>query len=228
VATEALRPVTFYHDWFPGDQFAGVYVALDRGYCCEAGLDVLPGPFACDQETMRLVGDDLAPLLRGELAAMQGFATEEFVKNSPATKPASFSSPNSASIPDPNSSTPPAPKSARHRDALRRVIAATRRGWITALAEPAVALTAIRPRLDPSAYDEAFPRACLTALRDTVSPAGRVPLASARRRQARPPRSRLRRHRPDHGRRVGRKLCHRSGAPPSRSRVPRFWWRCDP
>jgi len=36
----ALSPVTFYADWFPGAQFAGIYVAIDRGYYRDAGLAV--------------------------------------------------------------------------------------------------------------------------------------------------------------------------------------------
>jgi ABC-type nitrate/sulfonate/bicarbonate transport system substrate-binding protein len=265
---DALQPLSFYPDWFPGAQFAGVYVALDRGYYRAAGLDVTLVPFAYGQKTsalidaapttcgvatsegyiflqkraagadlkalgavlqhapagfmslrasgvtsardfagktigihafsdplyrwflrragvaesaatMRFVGDDLTPLLRGELAVMQGFSTEEFVKLrqlvGDEARFLSFADLGFESYSQLVYTT--APQLSLHSDALRRFIAATRRGWITALAEPPTALAAIKARLDPGAYDEAFQRACLTALRATVAPGGQSPLA---------------------------------------------------
>lgn len=267
-AAPAFTPVTFYPDWFPGAQFAGIYVALDRGYYRDAGLEVTLVPFAYGQKTIALldakpdacgiatgegyiflqrraagadlkalgavlqkapagfmslrassitsardfagktigvhrfadplyrwflrragvaetdakmlfVGDDLAALTRGELGAMQGFATEEFVKLrrlvGDEARFLSFAELGFDSYSQLIYTT--APQVARHADALRRFIAATRRGWITALAEPETALAATRPRLDPATYDAEFQRACLAALRDYVAPGGQTPLA---------------------------------------------------
>ena len=39
------EPFKFYSDWFPSAQFAGIYVAIDRGLYAEAGLDVEIVPF---------------------------------------------------------------------------------------------------------------------------------------------------------------------------------------
>jgi ABC-type nitrate/sulfonate/bicarbonate transport system substrate-binding protein len=38
-------PFRFYTDWFPSAQFAGIYVAIDKGFYKEAGLDVTVIPF---------------------------------------------------------------------------------------------------------------------------------------------------------------------------------------
>lgn len=268
-AAPAAAPVTFYPDWFPGAQFAGIYVAIDRGYYRDAGLEVTLVPFAFGQKTtalldatpevcgvatgegyiflqkraagadlkalgavlqkapagfmslrrtginsardfagrtvgihkfadplyrwflrragiaetdapLRFVGDDLTLLTRGEVGAMQGFATEEFVKLrqlvGAEARFLSFAELGFDSYSQLIYTT--APQIARHSDTLRRFITATRRGWITALAEPATALAAIRPRLDPDRYDEAFQNACLSALRDYVAPDGQSPLAA--------------------------------------------------
>jgi NitT/TauT family transport system substrate-binding protein len=51
----ASEPLTFYPDWFPGTQFAGVYVALDRGIYRDAGLDVSLVPFAYGQKAAQLI-----------------------------------------------------------------------------------------------------------------------------------------------------------------------------
>lgn len=264
----AASPVTFYPDWFPGAQFAGIYLALDRGYYRDVGLDVTLVPFAYGQKTaalidaapatcgvalsegyiflqkraagadlkalgailqrapagflslraaditsardfsgktigihkfadplhrwflkragvsemaapLRFVGDDLAPLLSGELGAMQGFATEEFVKLrqkiGDEARFLSFTELGFDSYSQVVYTT--APQVVRHRETLRRFIAATRRGWVAALAEPAAALAALRTRLDPATYDPAFQAACLTALRDYIAPNGQAPLA---------------------------------------------------
>ncbi|MBC7366687.1 MAG: ABC transporter substrate-binding protein [Undibacterium sp.] len=53
--TPTLTPVTYYADWFPGAQFAGVYVAIERGYYRDAGLDVTLVPFAYGQKTTALL-----------------------------------------------------------------------------------------------------------------------------------------------------------------------------
>ncbi len=51
VAGSAAEPVTFYPDWFPGPQFAGFYVAADRGFFREAGLEVAFVPFKFGAKT---------------------------------------------------------------------------------------------------------------------------------------------------------------------------------
>lgn len=128
---------------------------------------------------MQFVGDDLGQLTRGELGAMQGFATEQFVKLrqlvGEEARFLSFAQLGFDSFSQLVYTT--APQVAQHADTLRRFIAATRRGWITALAEPTTALAAVRPRLDPSTYDEGFQSTCLAALRDYVAPGGQTPLA---------------------------------------------------
>jgi ABC-type nitrate/sulfonate/bicarbonate transport system substrate-binding protein len=264
----APTPLTFYPDWFPSAQFAGIYVALDRGYYRAAGLEVTLVPFAYGQQTPALIdaapetcglatgegyiflqkraagadlkalgavlqrapagfmslratgivsardfagrtigvhkfadplyrwflrraglreadatmvftGDDLAPLLKGELGAMQGFAIDEFVqlrrRVGDEARFLSFAELGFDSYSQLLYTT--APQIACHRDALRRFLGATRRGWTTALAEPAAALAALRPRLDPAGYDEALQRDSLATLRDYVAPGGRPPLA---------------------------------------------------
>ncbi len=268
VRAAAATPLAFYPDWFPGAQFAGIYVALDRGYYRDAGLDVTLVPFAYGQKTaalidaapatcgvatsegyiflqkraagtdlkalgavlqrspagfmslratgiasardfsgktigihkfadplyrwflkradvaesaapLRFVGDDLAPLLNGELGAMQGFATEEFVKLrrlvGDEARFLAFAELGFDSYAQVICTT--APQVARHRESLRRFIAATRRGWTTALAEPTLAQAALKSRLDPANYDPAYQADCLTALRDYITPDGQAPLA---------------------------------------------------
>ena len=46
----AAEAITFCPNWFPAAQFAGVYVALDRVYYRDAGLDVTLGPIAYSQK----------------------------------------------------------------------------------------------------------------------------------------------------------------------------------
>ncbi|MBC7366688.1 MAG: ABC transporter substrate-binding protein [Undibacterium sp.] len=124
---------------------------------------------------MRFVGDDLTQLTRGELAAMQGFATEEFVKLrrlvGAEARFLSFAELGFDSYSQLIYTT--APQLARHRETLRRFLAATRLGWLTALPQPETALAASRPYLDPATYDESFqPPAssrCATTLPQTIS-----------------------------------------------------------
>ncbi len=49
LTASAREPLTYYIDWFPSAQFAGIYVACDRGYYADAGLDVTIRPFAFGQ-----------------------------------------------------------------------------------------------------------------------------------------------------------------------------------
>lgn len=50
-ALSAGERVVYHADWFPGAQFAGVYLALDQGLYAQAGLDVEIIPFAFGQKT---------------------------------------------------------------------------------------------------------------------------------------------------------------------------------
>lgn len=49
------EPLVFYPDWFPGAQFAGLYLAIDRGYFRAVGLDVTLAPFAYGQRADELI-----------------------------------------------------------------------------------------------------------------------------------------------------------------------------
>ncbi|MES2697120.1 MAG: ABC transporter substrate-binding protein, partial [Verrucomicrobiota bacterium] len=95
---------------------------------------------------MLFVGDDLTQLTRGDLGAMQGFATEEFVKLrqlvGDEARFLSFAELGFDSYSQLIYTT--APQLARHHETLRRFLAATRLGWTTALAEPETALATIR------------------------------------------------------------------------------------
>jgi ABC-type nitrate/sulfonate/bicarbonate transport system substrate-binding protein len=266
--TPVPTPVTYYADWFPGAQFAGIYVAIDRGFYRDAGLDLTLVPFGFGQKTSALidadpgrcgvatsegyiflqkraagadlkalgavlqrapagfmslrangvasvrdfagktvgvhkfadplyrwflrraglaeadakmifVGDDLAPLVRGELGAMQGFAIEEFVqlqrRVGNEARFISFAELGFDSYSQMIYTT--APQVDRHAETLRRFLAATRRGWIAALADTESALVALRERLAPAGFDEGYQRACLMALHDYVAPGGRLPLS---------------------------------------------------
>jgi ABC-type nitrate/sulfonate/bicarbonate transport system substrate-binding protein len=131
------------------------------------------------QSKMLFVGDDLKDLTSGKVSAMQGFATEEFVKLKRLIGDEavflSFAELGFDSYSQLIYTT--APQVARHRDTLRRFIAATRLGWSTALAQPDTALNALRSHLDPATYDEDFQLSCLIALRDYVTPNHQRPLA---------------------------------------------------
>lgn len=64
------QPVTFYADWFPGAQFAGIYLAIDRGYYRDAGLEVTLVPFAYGMKHPELI--DQFPE-RCALGSMEGY-----------------------------------------------------------------------------------------------------------------------------------------------------------
>lgn len=128
---------------------------------------------------LRFVDDGLDPLVRGELGAVQGFATEEFVmlrqRVGDEAGFVSFAELGFDSYSQVLYTT--ATQAARHGASLARFTAATRRGWEAVLADPEKGLAALRARLPAADYDEAFQRACLGALREHIAPAGRTPLA---------------------------------------------------
>jgi ABC-type nitrate/sulfonate/bicarbonate transport system substrate-binding protein len=66
----SLAPLTFYPDWFPSAQFAGVYVAVDRGFYREAGLDFTLQPFALGRKIAE--GMDADPD-RATVGTMEGY-----------------------------------------------------------------------------------------------------------------------------------------------------------
>ncbi|HKB89030.1 MAG TPA: ABC transporter substrate-binding protein [Opitutaceae bacterium] len=54
-ADEPLKPVLMQLDWVPNVQFAGIYMAKEKGFYREAGLDVTIRPVVKDQETVGTV-----------------------------------------------------------------------------------------------------------------------------------------------------------------------------
>lgn len=70
VRAAAGTPFTYYQDWFPGAQYAGLYVALDQGLFRQAGLDVTLHPFAFGQNQVALVDSDPA---RAAAGTMEGY-----------------------------------------------------------------------------------------------------------------------------------------------------------
>jgi len=66
----AATPVIYYQDWFPGAQYAGLDVALDRGFFRAEGLDVAVHPFAFGQNQAALLDSDPT---RAALGTMEGY-----------------------------------------------------------------------------------------------------------------------------------------------------------
>ena len=66
----AATPVTYYQDWFPGAQYAGLDVALDRGFFRAEGLDVSVHPFAFGQNQAALLDSDP---VRAAVGTMEGY-----------------------------------------------------------------------------------------------------------------------------------------------------------
>lgn len=265
----AAERVRYHADWFPGAQFAGVYMALEQGLYREAGLDVEIVPFAYGQDsaaaiaadedcalgtiegyiflqkraagvpllalaamlqespagfmslesaniheirdfadkrigvhkfadplfrwftrqaglgpdkvTMIFTGDDVTQLERGELAAMQGFATEEFVRLQELTggkaRFLSFRELGFDACSQVVFTTPG--QLGRHRNTLGRFLDATREGWIRAFVHPEEAVVAVQKHTGPSASLE-FLRASLEAHRPYVMPNGQPPMGAMR------------------------------------------------
>ncbi len=66
----AAEPLTYYQDWFPGAQFAGLYVALDRGLFRDAGLDLSVHPFAFGQDAPAMIDREPA---RAAVGTVEGY-----------------------------------------------------------------------------------------------------------------------------------------------------------
>ncbi len=124
------------------------------------------------------VGNDLALLTNGQIDAMQGFASEEFVqlrqRVGDGARFLSFRELGFESYSEILFTTPA--QLARHRDTLRLFLLATRRGWIEALAHPDAAVESVARRSGP-ASDRIFLLASLEALRPFVAPRNTIPLA---------------------------------------------------
>jgi len=256
-AAPAAAPVAFHLDWFPGPQFAGLYVAEAGGYYRDAGLAVAFVPFAYGAKsaaaiaasdatalgciegyiflqkraqgadlralaatlqespagymslaphpvrsardfvgrtvgvhhygdplyrwflrragvpesaaTMIFVGDDLAPLLRGEIAAMQGYATEEFVRLQARVggqaRFVSFRELGFDAYSEILYTTPG--QLAAHGPAIRAFVAATRRGWTEAFAHPDATLRVLQSKMGDK-FDATLTAAALAALKPLV------------------------------------------------------------
>ncbi len=130
--------------------------------------------------TLVPAGNDLGLLTRGEVQALQGYATEEFVHLQQLTdghaRFLSFRELGFDSYSEILYTT--APQLAGHRAVLQAFVAATRQGWVHALAHPEDALAALRARLG-TPFDETYQRAALGALASYVN-AGGPPLAPMR------------------------------------------------
>ena len=63
-------PITYYQDWFPGAQFAGLYEALDRGFYGAAGLDVTVHAFAFGQDAAGMMDADPS---RAAVGTVEGY-----------------------------------------------------------------------------------------------------------------------------------------------------------
>lgn len=165
-------PIRTVHD-FPGHRI-GVHKFADplyRLFMNRAGLD----PAAAD---MRFVGDDPQTLVDGEVDAMQGYATEEFVRLQAITDGKSrfipFSSLGFPSYSEILYTT--GAQLERHGPAVTRFVEATRRGWLHAFAHPEKTVAVIAARIGPDA-DLPHLRASLAALQAYVSPEGKPPLS---------------------------------------------------
>jgi NitT/TauT family transport system substrate-binding protein len=123
-------------------------------------------------------GNDLGPLLRGEVDALQGYASEEFVRLRKQTggraRFLSFRELGFDSYSEILYTT--APQLDQHGAALRAFLTAAQRGWAHALDHPDDAVAALRTRLGPD-FDESLQRAELAALDPFVRTTGGPPLA---------------------------------------------------
>ncbi len=119
--------------------------------------------------TMVFVGDDLGPLLRGELVAMQGYATEELVRLraqvGAQARFVSFRELGFDSYSEIMYTTPG--QLASHGPAIQAFLQATRRGWREAFAHPEDTLAVLHARMGDK-FDAARVRAALAALEPLV------------------------------------------------------------
>src|SRR5690606_10019918 len=95
-----------------------------------------------DQTRFVRVQDDITSVLRGEVDAMQGYASEEYVRLQNAAAPRETRFLSFAELGFPSYSEilyTSREQLHRHHDTIRRFVAVTRRGWQLAFADPAAA-----------------------------------------------------------------------------------------
>jgi len=128
--------------------------------------------------TLVPAGNDLGLLLRGEVDALQGYASEEFVRLRQQTggraRFLSFRELGFDSYSEILCTT--AAQLTRHGAALQAFVAAAQRGWTHALAHPDDAIAALRTRAGAD-FDEPLQRAELAALEPFVHAGATPPLA---------------------------------------------------
>lgn len=124
--------------------------------------------------------DDLDHLVSGQLDALQGYATEEFVRLrgrvGDRARFLSFRELGFDSYSEILYTT--RAQADRHAAVLARFVEATRQGWVEALAQPDRARASIQSRQEAPA-SAAELTAALEALRPFVAPGGQAPLASS-------------------------------------------------
>lgn len=140
---------------------------LQRGKIAETDVD------------MRFTGDDVAQLTRGELDAMQGYATEEYLRLRTAaagapTRFLSFAELGFSSYSEILYVT--AAQAETHPATIRRFVEVTRRGWSHAFKHPDETAALVARRAGTEA-DIAHIRVSLDALRPYVMPDAQAPLA---------------------------------------------------
>ncbi len=116
------------------------------------------------------VEDDLTPLLSGQVVAMQGYASEEYVRLQRAAAPAPTQFLSFAAMGFPSYSEilyTTRTQVADHATTLARFVAATREGWHRAFAAPELAVAAVARQIGSSAERDHI-AAALTALRPFV------------------------------------------------------------
>ncbi len=69
-AALSAEPFTYFQDWFPGAQFAGLYAAVDQGYFRDASLDLTIHAFAFGQDVSALMDRDPA---RAAVGTLEGY-----------------------------------------------------------------------------------------------------------------------------------------------------------
>lgn len=117
------------------------------------------------------VEDDVQDLITGHVDAMQGYASEEYVQLQTAVAPRETRFISFADLGFPSYSEilyTTRGQHARHAETLSAFVAATRRGWQRAFAQPEIAVRAVVDRL-PEGADPAHVAAALAALQPYVT-----------------------------------------------------------
>lgn len=123
-----------------------------------------------DQLQIVRVDDDLAPLLSGQVDAMQGYASEEYVRLQRAAAPAPTHFLSFAAMGFPSYSEmlyTTRTQVEEHASTIARFVAATRAGWHRVFADPELAGAAVARQIGPTAELDHI-AAALIALRPFV------------------------------------------------------------